>query len=216
MAPYEALYGRKCRSPVCWTEVGERQILGPEIVQKTTEKIKIMQERIKEAQNRQKSYADTRRRKLEFQVGDKVYLKISPLRMVTRSNKKKEKLNPRYTGPYDIVERIGPVAYRLTLPLALSNIHDVFHVSQLRKHEPDSSQIMPAEAIEIQENLSYVEKPVSILDRRDQVLRNKSIPLVQVLWRNPISEEITWEQEEDMKLNYPYLFEDPIVSMSEE
>ncbi|XP_052209286.1 uncharacterized protein LOC127812796 [Diospyros lotus] len=105
--------------------------------------------------------------------------------MVTRSNKKKGKLGPRYIGPYDIVERIGPVAYRLVLPLALSNLHDVFHVSQLRKHEPDPSQVMPVEAIEIQENLSYVEKPVSILDRRDQVLRNKSIFLVQVLWRNP-------------------------------
>ncbi|XP_052172133.1 uncharacterized protein LOC127788051 [Diospyros lotus] len=190
MAPYEALYGRKCKSPICWTEVGERQILGPEIVQKTTEKIKIIQERIKEAQNRQKSYADTRRRKLEFQVGDKVYLKISPLRMVTRSNKKKGKLSPRYIGPYDIVEKIRLVAYRLALPVALSNLHDVFHVSQLHKHEPDPSQVMPAEAIEIQENILYVEKPVNILDRRDQVLRNKSIPLVQVLWRNPTDKTV--------------------------
>ncbi|XP_052206831.1 uncharacterized protein LOC127811164 [Diospyros lotus] len=129
------------------------------------------------------------------------------------SNKKKGKLGPRYIGPYDIVERIGPVAYRFALPLALSNLYDVFHVSQLRRHEPDPSQVMPAEAIEIQENLSYVEKPVRILDHRDQVLRNKPIPLVQVLWRNPVSEEITWEREEDMKLNFSYLFEDP---MSEE
>ncbi|XP_052209305.1 uncharacterized protein LOC127812817 [Diospyros lotus] len=216
MAPYEALYGRKCRSPICWIEVGERQILEPELVQEMTEKIKIIQERIKEAQNRQKSYADTRRRKLVFQVGNKVYLKISSLRMVTRSNKKKGKLGPRYIGPYDIVERIGLVAYRLALPLALSNLHDVFHVSQLQKHEPDPFQVMPAETIKIQENLSYVEKPVNILDRRDQVLRNKSIPLVQVLWRNPVSEEITWEREEDTRLNFPYLFEDPIVRMSEE
>ncbi|XP_052204052.1 uncharacterized protein LOC127809328 [Diospyros lotus] len=135
--------------------------------------------------------------------------------MVTRSSKKKGKLSPRCIGPYDVVERIGPVAYRLALPMALSNLHDMFHVSQLCKHEPDPSQVMPAEAIEIQENLSYVEKPVNIMDRRDQVLRNKSIPLVQVLWRNPVSEEITWEREEDMRLNYPYLFEDPIVRMSE-
>lgn len=103
MAPYEALYGRKYRSPLCWTEVGERQILGPEIVQETPEKIKLIRERIKEAQNHQKSYTDTRRRNLEFQVGDKEYLKISLLRMVTRRNKKKGKLSPRYIGAYDIV-----------------------------------------------------------------------------------------------------------------
>ncbi|XP_052192786.1 uncharacterized protein LOC127801582 [Diospyros lotus] len=155
------------RFPICWAEVGERQILGLKIVQETSEKIKLIRERIKKAQNRQKSYTDTRRRNLEFQVGDKMYLKISPLRMVTQSNKKNGKLSPRYIGPYDIVERIGPVAYRLALPMDLSNLYDVFHVSQLRKHEPEPSQVMPTEVVKVQENLSYFEKPVKILDRRD-------------------------------------------------
>ena len=148
MAPYEALYGRKCRSPACWTEVGERQILGPEIVQMTIEMIKIIQELIKEARSRQKSYANTRRRDLEFQVGDKAYLKLSPLRMATRSHKK-GKLSPRYIGLYDILERIGPIAYRLALPMTLSNLHDMFHVSQLRKHEPHPTQVIPMEAAKV-------------------------------------------------------------------
>ena len=130
MAPYEALYGRKCRSPICWTEVGERQILGPELVQQTTEKIQKIQERIRTAQSRQKSYADKRRRDLEFEVGDRVYIKVMPQHLATRG-KKKGKLRPRFIGPYPIKERVGPLAYRLELPISLSNIHDVFHVSQL-------------------------------------------------------------------------------------
>ncbi|XP_052203985.1 uncharacterized protein LOC127809262 [Diospyros lotus] len=132
--------------------------------------------------------------------------------MATRGHKK-GKLSPRYIGSYDVTERIGPVTYRLTLSMALSNLHDVFHVSQLLKHELDPSQIMPSKAVEVRENLSYLERPVKILDRRDQVLRNKSIPLVQVLWRNPISEELTWEREEDMKRNFPFLFEETISRM---
>jgi len=130
---------------------------------------------------------------------------------MTTRNHKKGKLSPRYIGPYDILERIGPVAYRLALPMALSNLHDVFHVSQLWKHEPDPTQVMPMEAIEVQENLSYLERPVKILDRRDQVLRNKIIPLVQVLWKNPVSEELTWEQEAKMRSNFLFLFDEPVV-----
>lgn len=152
---------------------------------------------------------------MEFQVGDKVYLKLSPLRMATQGHKK-GKLSPRYIGPYDVLERIGLIAYRVDLPTALSNLHDVFHVSQLRKHKPDPSQIMPSKAAEVRENLSYLERPTKILDRRDQVLRNKSIPLVQVLWRNPVSEKLTWEREEDMRTNFPFLFEESIDRMNVE
>ena len=130
MAPYEALYGRKCRTPLCWDEVGERKLLGLEIVQVTTDNVKVIRDRLKIAQDRQKSYADNRRRDLEFQVGDQVFIRISPWKGVLRFGKK-GKLSPRYMGPYEIVERIREVAYRLRLPPELARIHDVFHVSML-------------------------------------------------------------------------------------
>ena len=130
--------------------------------------------------------------------------------MATQSHKK-GKLSPGYIGPYDILERIGLVAYRLALPMALSNLHDVFHVSQLRKDEPDLSQVISTEAAEVQENLFYLERLVKILDCRDQVMRNKTIPLVQVLWRNLVSDELTWEWKTEMRSNFPFLFDEPVV-----
>ena len=130
MAPYEALYGRKCRTPLCWDEVGERKLSGPEIVQVTTDNVKVIRDRLKIAQDRQKSYADNRMRDLQFQVGDQVFMRISPWKGVLRFGKK-GKLSPRYMGPYEIVGRIGKVAYRLRLPPELTRIHDVFHVSML-------------------------------------------------------------------------------------
>ena len=195
MAPYEALYGRKCRTSVCWDEVGERKLVGPEIVQMTCDKIKVIRDRLKIAQDRQKSYADNRRRDLEFEVGDMVFLRISPWKGVLRFGKR-GKLSPRYIGPYRIVERIGEVAYRLELPSDLNRIHKVFHVSMLRKYIPDPSHVLKEQPVEIQENLTYEEEPVQILDRRKKVLRNKTIPLVKVLWRSHTVEEATWEHEE--------------------
>ena len=206
MAPYEALYGRKCQTLVCWDEVGERKLVGPEIVQGTCDKIKVIRDRLKIAQDRQKSYANNRRRDLEFEVGDMVFLRISPWKGVLRFGKR-GKLSPRYIGPYRIVERIGEVAYRLELPSDLDRIHDVFHVSMLRKYIPDPSHVLTEQPVEIQENLTYEEEPVQILDRREQVLRNKTIPLVKVLWRSHTVEEAIWEHEEQMKRHYPHLFD---------
>ena len=206
MAPYEALYGRKCRTPVCWDEVGERKLVGPKIVQVTCDKIKVIRDRLKIAQDRQKSYANNRRRDLEFEVGDMVFLRISPWKGVLRFGKR-GKLSPRYIGPYRIVERIGEVAYRLELPSDLDRIHDVFHVSILRKYIPDPSHVLIEQPVEIQENLTYEEEPVQILDRREQVLCNKTIPLVKVLWRSNSVEEATWEREEHMKRHYSHLFD---------
>ena len=141
MAPYEALYGRKCRTPVCWDEVGERKLVGPEIVQVTCDKIKVIRDRLNIAQDRHKSYANNRRRDLVFEVGDMVFLRISPWKGVLRFGKR-GKLSPRYIGPYRIVERIREVAYRLELPFDLDRIHDVFHVSMLRKYIPDPSHVL--------------------------------------------------------------------------
>ncbi|KAD5803342.1 hypothetical protein E3N88_14702 [Mikania micrantha] len=134
-APFEALYGRKCRSPICWTEVGDNRITGPELIQETTDKIAQIQQRLQATRSRQKSYADKRRKPLEFDVGDRVMLKVSPWKGVVRFGAK-GKLAPRYVGPFEITQRIGPVAYRLRLPDELSGVHDVFHVSNLKSRIP--------------------------------------------------------------------------------
>ena len=206
MAPYESLYGRKCRTPVCWDEVGERKLVGSKIVLMTCDKVKFIRERLKIAQDKQKRYADNRRRDLEFEVEDMVFLRISPWKSVLRFGKRGE-LSPRYIGPYRIVERIGEVTYRLEFRLELDSIHDVFHVSMLRKYIPDPSHVLTEQLVETQENLTYEEEPVQILDRREQLLRNKTIPLVKVLWRSHTVEEDTWEHEEQMKRHYPHLFD---------
>ena len=207
MAPFEALYGKCCRSPVCWGEVGEQRLMGPELVQSTNEAIQKIRSRMHTAQSRQKSYADVRRKDLEFEVGDKVFLKVAPMRGVLRFERR-GKLSPRFVGPFEILERIGPVAYRLALPPSLSAVHDVFHVSMLRKYVPDPSHVVDYEPLEIDENLSYVEQPVEVLAREVKTLRNKEIPLVKVLWRNHRVEEATWEREDDMRSRYPELFEE--------
>ncbi|KAL0558700.1 hypothetical protein IC582_003280 [Cucumis melo] len=207
MAPFEALYGKCCRSPVCWGEVGEQRLMGPELVQSTNEAIQKIRSRMHTAQSRQKSYADVRRKDLEFEVGDKVFLKVAPMRGVLRFERR-GKLSPRFVGPFEILERIGPVAYRLALPPSLSTVHDVFHVSMLRKYVPDPSHVVDYEPLEIDENLCYTEQPVEVLAREVKTLRNKEIPLVKVLWRNHRVEEATWEREDDMRSRYPDLFEE--------
>ncbi|KAA0035938.1 pol protein [Cucumis melo var. makuwa] len=204
MAPFEALYGKCCRSPVCWGEVGEQRLMGPELVQSTNEAIQKIRSRMHTAQSRQKSYADVRRKDLEFEIGDKVFLKVAPMKGVLRFERR-GKLSPRFVGPFEILERIGPVAYRLALPPSLN---DVFHVSMLRKYVPDPSHVVDYEPLEIDENLSYVEQPVEVLAREVKTLRNKEIPLVKVLWQNHRVEEATWEREDDMRSRYPELFEE--------
>ena len=143
MAPYEALYGRKCRCPVYWDEEGTRILEGPELIQKTGDNVKLIRSKLKAAQDRQKSYVDQHRREMEYNVGDKVFLRVSPWKGVLRFGKK-GKLSPRYIGPYEIVARIGPLVYRLALPQELSQLHDVFHVSMLRRYRSDPSHVVQA------------------------------------------------------------------------
>ncbi|GJU59701.1 reverse transcriptase domain-containing protein [Tanacetum coccineum] len=189
-APFEALYGRKCRSPILWAEVGEGQLIGPEIVQETTEKISQIKDRLKAARDRQKSYADRRRKPLEFSVGDQVLLKVSPWKGVVRFGKK-GKLAPRFVGPFEITERIGPVAYRLRLPEELNGVHDTFHVSNLKKCLADQTLHVPLEEIQVDAKLNFVEEPVEILEREFKKLKRSRIPIVKVRWNSKRGPEFT-------------------------
>jgi len=205
LTPFEALYGRKCRTPLCWFESGESALLGPDVVQETTEKVKMIQEKMKASQSRQKSYHDKRRKDIEFQVGNHVFLRVNPITGVGRALKCR-KLTPRFVGPFEIVEKIGVVAYRITLPLSLSNLHDVFHVSQLRKYVYDESHVIQVDELEVRDNLTIETWPVKVEDREVKRLRGKEIVLVKVIWVGPTGESATWETESRMKDSYPELF----------
>ncbi|GJX35605.1 putative reverse transcriptase domain-containing protein [Tanacetum coccineum] len=204
-APFEALYGRKCRSPVLWAEVEESSLIGPELVQEMTDKVVLIKEKLKAARDRQKSYADNRRKPLEFKVGDRVMLKVSPWKGVIRFGKK-GKLTPRYVGPFEILERIGLVAYRLRLPEELSGVHDTFHVSNLKKCLADASLHVPLDEIKVDKTLRFVEEPVEIMDREVKRLKRSKISLVKVRWNSKHGPEFTWEREDYMKSKYPRLF----------
>ncbi|GKA70413.1 putative reverse transcriptase domain-containing protein [Tanacetum coccineum] len=178
-APFEAFYGRKCCSPVCWAEVGDVQLTGPEIIHENTEKIIQIKSRIQDAHDRQKSYADVRHKPLKFQVGDRVMLKLSPWKGVTRFGKR-GKLNPRYIGPFKVLAKLGTVSYILELPQQLSSVHSTFHVSNLRKCLSDEPLAIPLDEIHIDDKLHFVEYQ-----------------------RGP---EFTWEREDQFKKKYLHLF----------
>ncbi|KAG8481101.1 hypothetical protein CXB51_025847 [Gossypium anomalum] len=175
------------------------------VIQETEEKVKIIRDYLKAASDRQKSYADLKRKEIEYQVGDKVFLKVSPWKKVLRFGKK-GKLSPRFIGPFEVIERVGPLAYRLALPIELKKIHNVFHVSMLRRYRSDPSHIISQTEVEIQSDMTYGEEPVKILAREVKQLRNKSIVLVKVLWNRHGVDEATWEPEEAMRKQYPNLF----------
>ena len=151
-----------------------------DMVQDIKEKVHIIQQRLKAASDRHKSYADLKMKDTEYEVGDKVFLKVSPWKKVLRF-RKKGKLSPRFIGPYEILERVGPVAYRLALPPELAKLHNVFHVSMLRRYRLDGSHVLPMQEVQVQPDLSYDEEPKVILAQEVKQLRNKQVPLVKVL-----------------------------------
>ncbi|GAU35775.1 hypothetical protein TSUD_61360 [Trifolium subterraneum] len=205
MAPFEALYGRRCRTPLCWYESSETVVLGPDIVQETMEKIRMIREKMKASQSRQKSYHDKKRKDVEFQEGDHVFLRVTSTTGVGRPLKFK-KLTSMFIRPYQISERIGKVAYRIALPVTLSNLHDVFHVSQLRKYVSDPSHVIESDDIQVKDNLTIETIPLRIEGREVKKLRNKEIASVKVTWGGPAGENATWELESKMKSSYPDLF----------
>ena len=161
MVPYEALYGRSCRSPVCWTEVEKRSTTGLELISDTLRKVDLIRKCLLTAQSRHKSYADTPRRPLEFEVGDHVFLKVMPKRGVIRFGKR-GKLSPIYIGPFEVLERVGIVAYRLALPPSLSSVHDVFHVSILRKYTLDPTHVVDWGELVVDTDGTFEEGPVCV------------------------------------------------------
>nr|AAM01108.1 Putative Sorghum bicolor 22 kDa kafirin cluster [Oryza sativa Japonica Group] len=205
MAPFEALYGRRCRTPLFWDQTGERQLFGTEVLNEAEEKVRAVRERLRIAQSRQKSYADNRRRELVFETRDYVYLCVTPLRGVHRFQTK-GKLAPRFVGPYRILECRGEVAYQLELPSNMLGIHNVFHVSQLKKCLRVPEEQASPDHIEIQEDLTYVEKPTRILETSERRTRNKVIRFCKVQWSHHSEEEATWEREDELKAAHPHLF----------
>nr|GEX95140.1 putative reverse transcriptase domain-containing protein [Tanacetum cinerariifolium] len=208
-APYEALYGQKCRSLVCWAKVGEAQLTVSELIQETTKKIMLIKQRIQAAQDRQKSYADLKRKPVEFEVGDRVMFKVSPWKGVVRFGKR-GKLNPRYVRPFKVLAKVGKVAYRLELPQELSRVYHTFHVSNLKKCYADEQLVMPLEGIHVDDRLQFMEKPVEIMEREIKILKRS--PLVKVRWNTKRGPEFTWERKDSFRKNDPHLFTNWVTS----
>ncbi|GJR07138.1 putative reverse transcriptase domain-containing protein [Tanacetum coccineum] len=204
-APFEALYGRKCRSPVCWSEVGESQLTGPELVRETTEKIVQIKNRLLTARSRQKSYADLKRRLMEFEVGDKVMLKVSPWKGVIRFGKRGN-LSPRFVGPFKVIERIRHVAYKLELPDKLHGIYNTFHVSNIKRCFVNDDVVISLDEVHLDNKLHFVEEPVKIMDREVKRLQQSQIPIVKVRWNSRLGPEFTWERKDFFRSKYPHLF----------
>ncbi|GJW95339.1 putative reverse transcriptase domain-containing protein [Tanacetum coccineum] len=202
-APFEALYGRKCRSLICWAEVGDSQLTGPEIIHETTEKIVQIKSHIQAAHDRQKSYADVRRKPLEFQVGDKVMLKVSSWKGVIHFGKR-GMLNPRYIGPFKIIAKVGTVAYRLELPEQLSRVHSTFHISNLKKCLSDETLAIPPDEIQINDKLQFTEEPVKIIDREVKRLKQSLILIVKVCWNSRRGPDFTLEHEDQEEISAPF------------
>ncbi|KAK8940812.1 hypothetical protein KSP39_PZI010806 [Platanthera zijinensis] len=205
MAPFEALYGRKCRTPLSWLETGESKLYQRQDIEDATSLVHTIRERLRIAQDRQAKYYNAKHRNVEFSVGDWVYLKIKPFKGVSRIRRLK-KLSPRYLGPFEILERIGEAAYRLRLSAELSALHDVFHISVLRKVVQEPSQVIAADQVPVEEGLTTKVKPISIEDFEVKRLRNKEIRMVKVRWDNCGREELSWEREQSMHEEYPELF----------
>jgi hypothetical protein len=206
MAPFEALYGRKCRTPLYWNQTGESQLFGPDIIKEAERQVEIIRENLKTAQSRQKSYADPKRREVVFEVGDYVYLRVSPIRGLRRFKIRGE-LSPRFIGPFKVLDTKGEVAYQLELPARLADVHDVFHVSQLKKC---SSEIkvdhLPLEDLDVKDDLTYKEHPIKISDTSQRITRSRVVKMCEVQWSHHLEEEATWEREDELMAEFPQLF----------
>ncbi|XP_027357445.1 uncharacterized protein LOC113866845 [Abrus precatorius] len=205
-APFEALYGKRCQTSVYWFQDGVHLMVGLEMLQKTKEQVRLIQKRLKAAQSHQKSYANRRRRPLEFKVGDHVFLIVSRTTGVRRALKAK-KLTPKFIGSYQILHRRRPIAYELALPPQLAELHNVFHMHQLRNYIPDPTHVIEPDVVQKRDDL-LIELPAAhIEDTKVKELRGKSIQLVKIVW-DPVTGDAMWELEDQKREQYPHLFYD--------
>jgi hypothetical protein len=202
MTPFEALYGRRCRTPLNWSEPGERWFFRSDLVKETEEIVQQIRHHLKEAQAWQKSYADKWRRPLVFQVKDYVYLKVSPMKGGNRF-RVKGKLAPRYIGLFPILEQWGPVAYRLQLPESLSVVHNVFHVSQLKKCLRIPDWTIEVVDVTLELDLTYSEHPIRVLDQKDRITQKRTLKFYKVQWNQHTEDEATWETQDFLEKNFP-------------
>jgi hypothetical protein len=202
ISPFEALYRRPYHTPLSWSESSERVIFGPDIVTEAEEMVNQIQANILAAQSHQKSYANKRRSPLEFEVGDHVYLLVSPMKSV-RCFSIKGKLAPRYIGPYPIVDKCGPTSYQEELPTRLSRVHIVFHVSQLKRCLKPLADVVIEDAIPLEPDLTYKAHPIKVLDQQDRVTHNKTTRFYKIQWNDHSKDEATWKYEEFLRSNYP-------------
>ena len=205
MAPYAALYGRRCRSPLNWDDIGDGELRGRDMLVEAVEVVRTVRDHLRIAQDRYKHWADAKRHHLEFVKGDLVFLKISPTRGLIRFGRR-GKLGPRFIGPFPVDDRVGEVAYRLVFSDSLAAVHPVFHVSQLRRCIRGQTHLVDFSEIEVRPDLTYEQQPVKILDRRVKTLRKKEVQLVRVSWQRESPRESTWELESDIMACYPFLF----------
>jgi hypothetical protein len=203
LSEFAAMYGRRCRTLLIWSQAGERTLFDPKLVQEAEEKVSVIRENLRAAQMRQKSYHDKAKAPREFEVGNYVYLKVSLTKGVQRFGVK-GKLAPCYIGPYEVTNKFGTVAYRIRLPDRLSAVHDVFHVSQLKKCEQISeAQIIEETNAEIEPDLSLAEYPMRVLDQKERQTRRQRVKMYKVQWSHHTEEEATWETEQFLNTKYP-------------
>jgi hypothetical protein len=202
MAPFEVLYGRRCHTPLNWIEPGEKVIFGPDIVEEAKSIVHRIQENLKAAKSRQETYANKKRRPLEIEVGNHVYLRVLPMKGVKRFGVK-GKLAPRYIGLFLILEKCGSMAYKLDLPPSLAGVHDIFHVSQLKKCLKAPVDVVLPEVTPLEADLSYLKHPIKILDQKDRVTRRKTIKFFKIQWSNHSKKEATWESDDFLRSHHP-------------
>jgi hypothetical protein len=201
-APFKALYGRQCPTLLNWIEPGQVAIFGPDIVAEAEATVRHIQENLKAAKLHQESYANKRHRPLQFEVGDRVYLKVSLMKDVKRFGVK-GKLSPRYIGSFSILEKCGKVVYKLELPPSLVGVHCIFHVSQLKKCLKVPVDVVLPEVAPLETDLTYPEHLIKILDQKSRVTRRKMIKFYKVQWSNHTVEEATWESKDFLRSRHP-------------
>jgi hypothetical protein len=202
MAPFKVLYECRCHTPLNWIEPGEKVIFGPDLVEEAESIVHRIQENLKAAKSRQETYANKSHRRLEFEDGNHVYLKVSPMKGVKRFGVK-GKLAPRYIRLFPILKKCGTVAYKLDLPPSLAGVHDIFHVSQLKNCLKAPVDIVLSKVTPLEADLSYLEHPIKVLDQKDRVTRRKTIKFFKIQWSNHSEEEATWESENFLCSRHP-------------